>query len=639
MADFLLLPTTNIASGQYAQPGVNALSTGSISGSNAIGHVLGGVNGYNGDNIAKSTYHAPYFAAYATDSWKITPRLTATLGMRYEYFGPYSSLGGQEANFWMGEGGNEATNSAFYVAHDGCATTMSSYFIGLLAYDNIPIVCQPGNTANEMPKANWAPRLGIAYRIRPNLVARVGGGIAYGAFDSVGYGGTLGTNYPFEVSEQQGPNSPYTPQLLSNSGNSNVTATMENTFGLVNMDNAVNQYIQVGSLALYGKSYHFKVPYITTLDFALQWQFRNHDSIQATYVGNLGKQLESAEPYHNGARQLLTSGTPAVTIPSPINPANPYAASSPLMPDGTFTIPFPNLAPNSEIENTEMLSNYESGRVEYMHSFAAGFNMDANYTFASCLSDTQGGQQNEGGPGNGRAPWVVGFGGYRADYDRCENTSRQIFKASGEFGLPFGRGAYWARNANVFEDAVIGGWKLDPIWISASGLLANVSCQGTNGYGANPSFNGPWFQTGSTDFNCNAPLVPGQPLNGPGPKDHARTRITGYWNSSAFTAPQLGVQTNGQQDFLPLGIRGNQIYGPGWYDFDLSTHKYFKVNETVKFEVVAEAFNVFNHVELTNPSTSGYTDPSEETLTSGFGTITGDRNGARTWEFAGKFYF
>ncbi len=78
------------------------------------------------------------------------------------------------------------------------------------------------------------------------------------------------------------------------------------------------------------------------------------------------------------------------------------------MPDGTTTIPFPNLAANEgPIENTEQISNYESGEVEYMHQFAGGFNMDANYTFARCWSDTQGGQQNEGGPANGRAPWIV----------------------------------------------------------------------------------------------------------------------------------------------------------------------------------------------------------------------------------------
>ena len=134
------------------------------------------------------------------------------------------------------------------------------------------------------------------------------------------------------------------------------------------------------------------------------------------------------------------------------------------MPDGTNTIPFPNLAANEgPIENTEQISNYQSGEVEYMHQFAGGFNMDANYTYGSCLSDAQGGQQNEGGPANQRAPWLVGFGGYRADYNRSESFASSVFKLSGEYGLPFGKGAPVGGNSNALEDTSIGGWKLDPI--------------------------------------------------------------------------------------------------------------------------------------------------------------------------------
>ena len=628
MTDFLLTPSANVANSTYAAAG--GLST--------AGNQIGGVNGFNGNNWAKSTYGAPYLAFYAVDSWKITPSLTATLGMRYDYFGPYYSSGGQESNFWMGGDGNVASGSALYVGHDGCATTTSSFFKGLLASDNIPIICESNNAANKMPKANWGPRLGLAYRIRPNLVARAGAGISYGAFNSIGYGGTLGTNYPFRFNVQQGPNTPYTPQLI---GANNTTATMENTFGTIDMTNPLNAYTPLGSLVMYGKPYHFKVPYVENLNVALQWQFTNHDSIQTTYVGSLGKQLESANPYHNAPRQALTSSTAAVTLCN--TPTNPYCATSPLMPDGTYTIPFPNLAAlEGPMENTGQISNYHSAEVEYQHQFAADINMDANYTFASCLSDTQGGQQNEGGAGNGRAPWLVGFGGYRADYDRCSNLAAHVFKLSGIYGLPFGRGAHWASNANAFEDAIIGGWRLSPIWIASSGVLSNVGCQGTiGGSETTAGFTGPWFQTNSTAWSCNAPLVPGVNPYTPGPNDQPRTKVTGYLNSTAFTAPLNPVTANGQQDFSPWGVRGNQIYGPGWYDVDLAARKQFKMTENTKLEIGAMAINAFNHVHLNNPGTGGYTKPNES-LTGGFGTITGDasNNGSgRIWQFFGKLFF
>jgi len=611
LADFLLTPIASTI-------GATGLSTSA--------NLIGGLNGYSGNNFNLSTYHAPLLAFYAVDNWKITPSFTASLGVRYSWFGPYYSKNGQEANLWMGGSGNSANGTAFYVAHDGCATTMSTFFRGLLAYDDIPIICQPNNAANETPKANWAPRLGFAYRVRPDLVVRAGAGMAYGGFGSIGYGGTLGTNYPFRFSVQNtGANNAYTPQVIGTS-----TATMEDTFALINLTNPANGITPVGSTALYGKQYHFKEPYVITLDTAVQWQFDSHDSIQALYDGQIGQDLESGDPYNNAPSELLTPSTTTVSICA--TASNPYCA--------TGYVPFPNLnALTGPMETTEQVSNYQSGQLEYQHQFAFGFNMDANYTFAREWADTQGGQQNSGGPANGRAPWVTG---YRYDYDRASNLASNVFKMSGEFSVPFGKGGRWASSVNALTDAFIGGWKIDPIWEAFSGTLANIGCQGTNGYGANPSFNGPWFDTNKTAFACDAPMEAGVPLHGPGSKDLPRTRTTGYWNSSAFTAPQYAVQANGQSDWSPLGVRGNQIYGPGWYDVDLALHKVFNTGEGTRFEFEAQATNAFNHVQLNNPGTSNYTTPSSESLTGGFGSITGDRTGngeGRVIELAGKFYF
>jgi hypothetical protein len=637
MADFLLTPTA----GNATYLAANGVSTAASP--------LGGVNGYNGDNWNKSVYHAPYIALYVSDSWKITPALTAYLSIRDDYFGPYYSAGGTEGegNFWMGGDGNEASGSAYYINHAGCATTMSTAFKALLAYDNIPIICEPNNAANKVPKFNWAPRVGVAYRVRPRLVVRAGGGVAYGAFNSIGYGGTLGTNYPFRVSVQQGPQYSYKPQQVENSANPTPqTATMENTFGLVDMTSALNAYQPLGSVVLYGKPYNFHIPYEVALNTAVQWQFTGHDSVEVRYVGQLGKQLESANPYHNAPRQALPTSVSAVTACTAAQLAtNPFCENSPAMPDGTTTIPFPNLAANEgPIENTEQISNYESGQAEYQHQFAGNFNMDANYTFLRCWADTQAGQQNDGGPANGRAPWLVGFGGYRADYDKCSGLAANVFKLSGEYGLPFGKGALVAGHANALEDAIIGGWKLDPIWISSSGVLANISCQGTIGGIANApgNFTGPWFQTTNTAWACDAPLVAGVNLYKAGPNDAHRSKVNGYWNSAAFTAPTQGVQTVGQQNFAPWGVRGNQIYGPGWYGVNLTIHKQFEVFRETKLEIAAMAINAFNHVQLSNPTTSNYTQPQNETLTGGWGTITGDasnNSSGRIWQFVGKYFF
>lgn len=601
MADFLLVPSaaapTYTAAGGLSQPG----------------NLIGGVSGYHGSGYSRSTYHAPYLAFYVQDKYKVTPSLTLSLGLRYEYFGPYYSDGGQEGNLWLGGNGNSANGAAYYVAHDGCASSMAPSFKALLAYDNIPIICQPKNAANEMPMANWGPRLGIAYRIRPNLVARIGAGASYGAFQSEGYGGTLATNYPFTfIINSPANNNAYTALTLPDGS----TATMENTFAQIAITNAANASFPLGTVRLTGRQYHYKVPYITTLTFALQWQFSMHDSIQAIYVGNLGKDLDNAGPYFNAVSELLTPSTPVVTL-SP-TATNPFAA--------TGYVPFPNLGPNiGPTVFSNQVSNYESGVLDYVHQFGGGYSMDANYTYSRCLSD----QEAEGLSPNIRAPWVTGFGGMRSDYDRCNNEADQVFHFSGDYALPFGRGARWASSASTLEDEFIGGWHLDWLAQASSGVPSNVGCDTAK--------TGPLFAA-NTALACNAPTVAGQHLYGPGPNDLARTKTTGFLNSSAFYTPDP-VQQNGQLDFSPLGTRANQIMGPSWYNIDTSFHKTFNAGEHAQLAIGVQAINVLNHTELSNPGTGSYTNPSAETIRGGFGVITGDRHSPRQMQFFGKFFF
>lgn len=618
MADFLVLPSTNVASSTYAAAGALSTSTNEI----------GGASSFLGNNYNLTQDYAPYLAFYGIDNIKVTPRFTLNLGLRYDYFGPDYARGGQQANLAMGGDGNTASGTALYIGRDGCSTTLSPTFEGLLAYDNIPIICSTNNAVNKVPKANWGPRLGFAYRVTPKLVVRAGAGTAYGGFGSVGYGGTLGTNYPFRFTVQNsGTVNAYTPNLI---GPNNTTATMENAFGIISMTNTQGAYLPDGGLTLYGKQYNFRMPRQTTLTAAVQWQFTNHDSVQATYIGNLGRHLETLQTSNNVPNELLTPSTSQQSTAC-ASTANPYCA--------TGYIPFPNLHAVGGYENTEEMESYQAGEAEYQHQFAHGFNMDANYTFTRCLTDAEGGQQNESSGAN-RAIWVAGP---RYDYDRCSNLANQVFKLTGEYGLPFGRGAELASNVNAWEDAIIGGWKLDPVWLAYSGVTSSVGCGGANGYtgaGApSPTFTGPWF--GGSDFQCFAPNIPGQHLYGPGPNDKPRTRITGYLNSSAWTAPGP-VTLNGQTDLSPLGVRGNQIYGPGWYTVNLSLHKQFKTTENTKFEVQAQAMNAFNHVQLNNPGTGSYTNPSGESITGGFGTITSTRlndGEGRIIQFVGKFFF
>jgi Carboxypeptidase regulatory-like domain len=79
------------------------------------------------------------------------------------------------------------TNDATSVSATTQSTSTGTYVFGGV---------KPGTYTIDA-ETNFAPRVGFAYRVNPRTVVRGGYGLAYGALANIGYGGTLGTNYPF----------------------------------------------------------------------------------------------------------------------------------------------------------------------------------------------------------------------------------------------------------------------------------------------------------------------------------------------------------------------------------------------------------------------------------------------------------
>jgi hypothetical protein len=585
MSDMLLTPVA--ANSYYATSG----------GISTAANTLGGLQSFEGSNYAQTNVHSPYIGIFGQDNWKLTPALTVNIGLRWDYFGPYASDGGQEGNLVMGGNGvisdANGTGAYYMIGHDACNTNLGTNFTTMMATLNIPIVCSSSNAVTKAQRDDFAPRLGIDYRITPNIVARAGAGIAYGALDSIGYGGTLGTNYPFQFTYQSP--STDTSQIPLFLPGTTTTATMENSFGAVSLTNPTQ--VNPAGIALTGKNYYYQTPQITTLNFQLQWQFTKHDSIQSGYVGNLGKHLDTQNGQHNSPTEMLIPGTALQTI----NAANPGAS--------TGYLPYNALGANSEIQLTNLISSYQSWQTVYQRQFADGSSLGANYTFAKCLSDDTG----KTGLGEGvRAWWLPGMGA-RADYALCNDDAKHLFNANGELAVPVGNGAAYLSNVNKTTDAFIGGWRLNFIFKAQSGQPFNVGCQNT----------GSLFAGG---FGCNAPLISGQQIY--------FGKRTQWVNPAAFTAtPGAAITTNGANDLADLGSRGNQVRGPGFYDIDASFHKQFDTGENTKFEFRLEAINLFNHVEFQNPSNTTVTSAA-------FGSITSDRLGTgRIVQLAGKWYF
>ena len=541
---------------------------------------VGGMSSFSGSNIAATDDNRWYWGAYFQDDWKATPKLTLNLGLRWDYFTPYSESRGRQANF-IPEGGN-GTTGTYYMSSKGCAVARSTAFDTLLASSNITLDCNSSSTLGEAQKFNYAPRVGFAYRLTPKLVARGGFGIAYGALGNLGYGGTLGTNYPFVyVATFPSPDSQH-PLLLSNGH----PATMEEAFTTVNFqDPTVNNG---KGLSLYGRQFNFQTPYVETQNLTIQDQFTEHDAIQIGYVGAQGRHLDNLG-YNNGNTQILPVGTNSQNY-----------------------IPYPSFARNATYESTNATSSYNSMQTTYEHQMNMGLYLLANYTWSKCMSDqhTQASQNQQY-----RAEWLPGFGIGR-DYALCDSDATHIVHVAGTYNLPFGRGRMFMSGANKATDAILGGWIVNLIYSYQSGQPFTVTC--------------PIATT--ADFGCFANTVPGQGLyTGP----HNRTQ---WLNPAAFAQPPAATAI-GQADVSPLGGGQQQARGPSFKNADASVLKDFPVTESVRVQFRAEAFNLTNTPPFAQPGSLNFTN-----LNGSFSSITSTKNsnqnqGARTLQFALKLFY
>jgi hypothetical protein len=567
IADALLVPTTS-----------------SVGGPNYVG----GVSSFMGSNYAATNDHRYYMGTYFQDDWKVTPTLTLNLGIRWDYTTPYAETSGRQANF-VAANGNGPTGT-YYLPNKTCNTPRSVSFNTLLAKDGITIACISGLATGNAQAANFAPRIGFAYRVTPNVVVRGGYGITYGALDNIGFATNIGVNYPFLYSVAINAPSPTSPLLLP----TGQTATMENS--LVGVDLVDPTALDASGLDMLGRQFNYQTPYSQTTNFTVQYQLDKHDTIQAGYIGTLGRHLDVSN-LHNSPSQPAPPG------------ANIYSYIS-----------FPDFAPNSYYETTNGSSNYNSLQTVFTREMAHGISVVANYTYSKCMTDaaemfTSFPSYTIASPGVGvlppnyRAPWLPGFG-IAGDYTICPQDATHVVHATGTFQLPVGQNRLLLGNSGKLLDLLVGGWSFNYLYTYQSGQPFTIDCP---------------IPT-SAFFGCNANADPEQGLYRGG-------HSAAHWlNAAAFTNPAPLTEA-GATSLAFLGGGSQQARGPAFMNLDASLFKQFKVNETTRFEFRAEAFNLANWVNFGQPGNLDFTN------TTSFSQITSIRGNPRLLQLALKLYF
>ncbi len=609
----------NTGKGQFLLLPTAATVPGGISG-------VGGANDVHATNISKTYDTRTYFAAYFQDDFKVNPKLTLNLGLRWDYFSSISEKNGGQANF-VQSGPPNGVPTFLIPANGKDARLLSQSFTSLAAKDNIAIVFtnKYGNGLTQPQKNNFAPRFGFAYQVDPKLVVRGGLGLFFNAFENQGYGPNIGLNYPFIYNFNfQGPNdsspfgqgsNPYAgcPTAGVNGSAPIGTGLSCTTFNATTLNAA--------GVGLSGLQFKYQTPRTFSTNLTFQYALSNTLSATVAYVLTDGSDLQAGIG-NNEPSQILpvgTSLTPTATQPQSY-------------------IPFPDFGEGGSYQQTIGNSIYNGLQTKLEKQLSNGMQFLVTYTYSKTLSDA--GDLLNGGSTNGyRAPYIYGP---RFDWGLADFDIRNVVHLSGGYELPFGQGKRFAGGANKFTNQVIGGWSANAIVTLQGGQPLSLSCP---------------TATTESGLSCNDLLVPGQSQD-LGVKIHAvpnnpTQHSAPFWfgNAAAFTQPcPLGaagppncVTTSGAG---LLGGGPSTTYGPGFKRFDFSAFKAIKINERVSAQFRAEFFNILNHPNFNAPNFGGNgvtaVSGSGSFNNSAFGQIGSTRDAPydpRQIQFALKLYY
>jgi hypothetical protein len=533
-------------------------------------------------------YRITDMSSFVQDDIKITPRFTANVGVRWEYFGGMSDTNGFVPNFSLA-----ALNTA-------PIPPVAGTLIGFDVASNYPgtppagVVRRstPYGQEHSMPLGNFGPRVGFAWQpLSSNrLVVRAGFGLVYQRVNG---------NFLF------GPNNTLPPLVATagGSGATNAQSTWAVPFTNINAPGFVPRTPTTALRASF-LSDPWKTPYTMTYSTNVQYSLRPNLSLEVDYVGhraahlmvsqalNVPKLASVANPITNPQTGALITTNTAANVPLRV-PYVGFAAVGGLATSGGFGD-----------------SNYNSLQATLRKRFSHGLQFQGSYTWAKVLTDELGGNGVGGGNFNSNNPLDHRQLYAPADYDRTHR-----FVASYAYEFPR------FHNSKGVAGKVLAGWSISGLTTMQTGdPLTFTDSRGGTAFG---SASRAQFCPGMTNANVAT-------------SGSVEERLNAYANIAAFCAPPIvgigGPGTTGT-DFgnTSRGI----LRGPGQNSTDLALAKTTivgGVREDAHLDFRAEFFNAFNHPQFADPTVVVSTPAS-------FGKINATSVAARLIQFSLKYSF
>jgi hypothetical protein len=520
------------------------------------------------------------YGFFAQDAWKLKPNLTLTLGLRYDYFTPLHEKFGNLSNIVLGQGTAALTGAKI----------------------------KTGGDFTNPDRHNFGPQLGFAWSPRNTFghewnnrfVLRGGVGLAYNRVAGSQLWNSASNPPSFVAAGVAStclftdPNCPDRSQIVyafssgglkSFSGypaNPSVHVTFDPTTGL---PQPTSQFYTPPDIV--GAAQNLGTPYTWHFSMEGEYDLGHNWTAALSYQGSQSRKYMRALNYALIAQR-----------PTGLN---------------TFTGQTVNLIQNATIYQTDVNAHYNAMLARVSHRMSNGLLFAGSYRYSKSVDQCSGDETCKQ-----TYPWDQRLETGPSDFDVTHS-----FTANALYELPF----FKSRHDWLYTAA--GGWKLDAI------LTLN------SGFPWTPVYNGVCQSAGANlDRLCT--LRPAA-YNGKAGSNYSTStfqRIGGNFpggGATYFTVPTASTSGNPP---VP-GIGRNSFRGPRYTGIDMSFGKRFTLprtkvfGENAGFELKANAFNVFNKLNLTP---FGFNSDSTSITSSKFGGAT-SALGGRVFEFIGRFSF
>ena len=603
--------------------------------------------------LTEKSFRFGDIGAYITDDWKITSKLTLNLGLRYEFFGLPTEKDGRIGNFdftgyegcFTQTGGTNAVcddlTAGFIIPNNVNTTGLSGVDAAIAATR----MADNKHTLNGQDKNNFAPRIGLAYKVNDKLAVRGGYGLFYdrpsGAFIN-----TVFSNYPFlrevEITVPSG-SVPYSNAFAGVPTNLGLNQflpfrivrgtgatggyTIRDATGVSTDPRGQSTGTETGNIA---ETFEFraidrnlKTPYVHQFNVGFQYEIVRDLLFEARYVGTRGRKLLQAIAFNQGFdlndpnapdhiferfnQAYVRAGSPngALNAGSTarargvgrafgfFNPAlgiidNNVANSSGAILGFEARVPILGFnVPEAVLLTNSGDSQYDSAQFELSKRFSNNLQFNLAYTFSKSIDTSS---SDPGSTAGGGRPDVPNAGFVVQGDQRNIESNRALsdfdrthrFSASFTYEVPnFGSNSRFLNGFIVSSFVQLQSGTPFSVF-SPEPELANVSQYGDLIRGSGGLYR---LGFGRPNINCTAE----QALLGFS-KDAARN-ATPVLDLSCFSSP-LGQNGN---------LGRNVFRGPSQFRTDLGIAKRTRITENVSLDLGIDIFNLFNTVNFSSP--------------------------------------